>query len=224
MKTIDELSQNEKAIYAVLSTGNANYLNLCVPILAIIKQAPEKERASLLRYVCENFEQIESDKQISPDCIIINDNEKEKLSKLYRKLSDEMLISLVSKNLKEDVFYSELWNIVINPFFNTSNAQAFVMFNMLMDNQIPYYYSEDGTKMADEKFKQLSKKLFNEIAKARFILSREFDQRTQRASIIIEILNKLEKEEQIVLMAHIFGLFDSKNDKAMRALQAAVRR
>lgn len=213
------LSPDEQKIYAVLTTGKSNKLNLCVAIHSIITSAEEDAIPGLLQYTCENFKILESSKEVGFEVTPINDNEKEKLKDQYGKISDEMLNSLVALNLEEDEFYRKVWQIILNPFFSTSNAQSFVFYNILVDSQIPYFHVSNGLMMANDEFKVTMEEISNETAKAKFILKRHFEQSTQRASNLITLLDSLKGNKKTVLMAYILLLKDADRENLIRAFQ-----
>jgi hypothetical protein len=224
MKPQEEFSDNENSIYAVLKTGNANKLNLCAAIFSIVKKAKDSDKSSLIKFTAEQIENVETNKQVNFEdgLIPINDNEKERLQEVYGKISDEMLNALVGQNLEVNEFYKQLWEVINNPFFNKPNAKEYVFYNILMDNQIPYFHVDEGLKMANDEFKGINENIYTLRAEARFILKRKFDQRTQQASNLIDLFDKVEnKDEKIVLMAYLLSQTESKEMEFLKALKSA---
>lgn len=92
-----------------------------------------------------------------------------------------------------------------------------------MDSQIPYFHVGEGVRMPDNEFSTTTKKLFSKIAKARFILKRKFDQKSQRASNIIDLIESVDGQDKIVLMVHILARSNSTEGKILELLKAASR-
>jgi hypothetical protein len=91
-----------------------------------------------------------------------------------------------------------------------------------MDNQIPYFHVDEGLKMANDEFKGINENIYTLRAEARFILKRKFDQRTQQASNLIDLFDKVEnKDEKIVLMAYLLSQTESKEMEFLKALKSA---
>lgn len=226
--TPQQYSVNEQKIHAVLKNGNANKINQCAAILRIIDQAEDADRAALIRFAAELIEMVKSNHQggSNDDLILITDNEKERLQERFGKISDEMLKALIAENLEESIFYQKLWGIVNNPFFSESNAREFVFYNLLMDSQIPYFKVDDGLRMSNDEFQKTLGALFSLKAEVRFLLKRDFDQRTQRASNLLDLFDKVtDRNEKVVLMAYLLGQCSNSIDELalLRALQKATR-
>ena len=68
---------------------------------------------------------------------------------------------------------------------------------------------KEGMEMSNEDFSDYSKKMFSKIAKADYILRFPFDQKTQRSSQLLDLLDECEtQEEKCVLMVKILNLKD----------------
>lgn len=222
MLDLETLSDGERSIYAILTTGKANKINLCAAILQVLDDADEAERTNMLRFVSEHMERLESNDQVPFEAPPISDAEKESLRKKYGKLSDEMLNSLIAENPPESEFYKRLWSIINNPFFSEPNARAFVLYNVLMDSQIPYFCIDEGLRMANDDFKSLLNSLSEETARARFILKRHFDQKTQQASNLLKLLDQLEGNKRAVLMAYVLARAGNNQGGLLSMLKQAV--
>lgn len=93
-----------------------------------------------------------------------------------------------------------------------------------MDGRIPYFKLENGIKMSNDEFREISIQREKEIKKAIFILNSDFSQKTERCSLINKILDASESEEEkAVILAQVLNamerkilsmLFDSYQDEA----------
>lgn len=138
----------------------------------------------------------------------------------YGKLIDGALEALLQKNMNCEKFYAELWDFIENsPILTEKKQKAFALYFIWIDARIPYYELEPGIKMENDKFKSMTDKLQEILVKARFILFTPTEQRTERASRLLKLLEETDRdEEKAVVLAHIMGILEIRNHNA------AVRR
>ncbi|NIB41472.1 hypothetical protein HBA55_17855 [Pseudomaricurvus alkylphenolicus] len=214
-------SDAHKAIFIALSSGKGTRFDICQAILSIIESETDSNVADLLEYTCINFESISSNDTVDLKVASISDKDKEELKASYGKISDEMLASLIDRNLSSEEFYSELWGIISNPFFSNELKRAFVLYNMLMDKRIPYFNVSEGVKMNDDEFRDISASIATEKANVRFLLTRKFKQKTQQASNLLDVLSSVDDiKRKTVLLAYIINEAGTNNADVLRAIQA----
>lgn len=121
---------------------------------------------------------------------------------------------LLSKNMDPEDFYSELWKKTIRDsyIFENDNEKIYALYRIWIDGRIPYFKIGSGLKMSDEKFSAIIKEKKNEIKKAIFILNSSFSQRTERCSLLVDILDACaEEEEKAVILAQMLSLTERKS-------------
>lgn len=127
-------------------------------------------------------------------------------------LVEGILDNLISAGMDEDDFYSALWNeIQESRYFKQEKDKAYAMYETWTDGRIPYYKLPDGIRMENEEFGKIIAKNLSQIKKIVFILNSKYLQRTERSSLLIEILDSLETEEdKAVILAQILAVIDKR--------------
>lgn len=169
----------------------------------------EDDGAEVLCFFIENSEEIESSEERHVEKIF-SEEEKYQYAKTYGKIIDGTLEILLKKGLNKKEFYTELWNFISeNPILDGKKLKSFALFYIWIDVRVPYYELEPGTRMGNDEYSAICKGLLDKIKKARFILNIPTEQRTERASRLVNLLNEVSEErEKVVLMTQILSLND----------------
>lgn len=202
------VDQRKKEIDILLSVARGDKINIACALCDLIRRAPEKDRAALFRYTAEVFDFAESNEQIAVDCVIA-DNEAKQLEQRYGTTVDSMLEAVIAENPSEDVFYKRMWDLVNNPFFGSRKARTFALYYLLIDRRIPYFRVAEGLKMSNDDFKSRMRELRGKCARVRFILSREFEQKTEQTDLVLRELKDLDESNKAVLMAYVVAMLRS---------------
>lgn len=182
-------------------------LNICAWVYNLATNNT-KHTSDIVRFLLEQSDYINSDNSLDPE-LLFSSNDLTRLKKMYGKLVDSILETMLIKNPTEDAFYNNLWNCIIQtPALDSTESHIFALFYIWIDARIPYYHLPDGLFMSDQRFKELSKLQEHNISKARFIIhTNKFVSRTERAKVLLDLLDEIHKdEEKTVLMAHIMTL------------------
>lgn len=185
-----------------------------IDIAALIFDEIEKSygfEGEILKYFFEISEEIESSKEQRAE-IIFSEEDKYRYREEYGKMIDGYLTALIHKNLPEIQFYENLWEVVNNDMILSEKKQKiFALYYIWIDARIPYFQLEAGFKMSNEEYKRCSENMLPLILKTRFALVAPTEQKTERASRILGMLNELKTEkEKIVLMSHIIEIKDKR--------------
>ncbi len=174
--------------------------------------AKEEDAGSKLRYFLENADEIESSESMQVEKYFLP----AQIGDLREKCSglvNETLGKLIKENLDENDFYCRLWEkgIQENTMLEEESQKIFALYYIWRDDRIPYFKLEEGMKMSNEDFREISLSRQEQIEKAIFIISNEFSQRTEKASLLNHVLEDCETEkEKAVLMAQILNLVEKK--------------
>lgn len=165
--------------------------------------------ADVLNFFLENSEEIESSEEKRVEKIF-SEEDKYQYTATYGKIIDGALEILLKKGLSKKQFYIELWDFIErNPILEDNKLKAFALFYIWIDVRIPYFEIEPGIKMGNDEYAEITKKLFEKLKKVRFILNAPTEQKTERASRLIKLLDEVKSErEKVVLMAQILSLSD----------------
>lgn len=92
--------------------------------------------------------------------------------------------------------------------FENEKTKSFVLFKMAQNPLMPYVEIESPLSMSDEKFSEILEKNKDLIIKIRHILSLNFAQKTEVASLILNEIQKNKSfEEQSVILAVVLDDF-----------------
>lgn len=181
-------------------------INLCAWVYRKIKDATSPEEN--FQFFLDNADTIDSDETVEIKKLYSDDDLK-RLKEEYASIVNPILNKILKENLQTSEFYKKLWNSLMrNPILDSEESKIFAIYYILIDARIPYFQLSDGMSMSNNKFAELTDLVVKDIEKARFILStNKFDQRTCRASVLLELLEAHDKlEERVVLMAHILSI------------------
>ena len=207
-KQFTEKDRIQLLITELLQTSSGDQTDLAYAVYELIEQS-EHFKPELFMFFIETSEDLDTseEKRIEK---IFSEEEKYQYARDYGKIIDGTLEALLKKHYEKEKFYQELWNFIEeNPLLDTKKLKAFALFYIWVDIRLPYYVLDDGIKMSDDDYQDICQKLSEDIKKARFILHVPTEQKTDRASIIVKLLESLQDDkEKAVLMAHILKLSD----------------
>lgn len=207
-KQFTEKDRIQLLITELLQTSSGDQTDLAYAVYELIEQS-EHFKPELFMFFIETSEDLDTseEKRIEK---IFSEEEKYQYARDYGKIIDGTLEALLKKQYEKEKFYQELWNFIEeNPLLDTKKLKAFALFYIWVDIRLPYYVLDDGIKMSDDDYQDICQKLSEDIKKARFILHVPTEQKTERASRIVKLLESLQDDkEKAVLMAHILKLSD----------------
>lgn len=192
-------------------------IDICCDIYHDLVNSDPEERLEMLSFAFRNFALRPSDHSYAPASSGISDARVKELGNLYGKMTDKILNTIIQKaiaNGSSDVqVYEDIWNLVVNnPVLSTEEERIFGLYNMLIDQQLPYFSIQPGLKMDNEEYDALQDEYADELRKIRFILSVDFDQRTKEASNILDaILAQPDYKVQTLLVSRVISILRDQN-------------
>ena len=137
-------------------------------------------------------------------------SEYEEMIKKTQQVIFQVVDNLIDEKVDEDVFYIKLWDFINQEIvFPSSKERIGAIICLLKNSKIPYFKLEDGMKMDDTEFKEISKHCIKEIKKAIFIINAGYSQKTEVASQLLRILNNFENpKDQTVFLANVLGIYE----------------
>lgn len=144
--------------------------------------------------VDENHQQLLSDASAYLDKDIID-------------LVNRILENLIQQRVSDEVFYNNLWDKICDTtLLPDCSAQISFLMVLWLDPRIPYYQLGEGCIMDDEEYKKVIERIWPDLQKAFFVLFAPLPQKTQRASLLMELADGLQNEqEKIVFWADIIA-------------------
>lgn len=210
-----DLSEIKENIAGILQKVSGDKADIAYLVYSRIIDAPGFE-AEALQYFYEYAEDVRTAKK-EPAEKVYSAADKYQLSSAYGKMIDGALEALLRRNLSCPEFYAELWDFIQNnTILSEKEQKAFILYYTWIDVRLPYFELPPGIKMDNDVYRDMLKNLKPMIRKARFILFTPMDQKTERASRIIQVLDEIEDEnEKAVLMAQILGMIDRSGAAAL---------
>lgn len=113
-------------------------------------------------------------------------------------VANNVISNLVERKVTEDDFYINLLNRLLDHgFLQNELRQAIFLQCVWLDNRIPYYQLGEGSHIGNnEEFKRIYKEIEPSINKGRYIINAKLQYKTQRASLLMDIADSLDTNEQ----------------------------
>lgn len=202
-------------MFKFLSNTKGEIFDICAAVYQMILLSKEQER--MFRCFLEEGPDIESIHSIEVKAYFTA-SKIQMLKRSCEHMVEGILNKLLLDNLCEEDFYNKLWDSVqYNPIFSTEEEKIYALYSIYSDPCIPYFQLEKGIKMTNEDFDEFTQSINGDIKKAVYILNAKLDQKTEVASLLMNLLNSYDSiEKQAVLLAHI--LFAKKNIDISEAL------
>lgn len=207
---------NYKKILAdFLSTCDGSILDVFYSIYSIIESLEKEEQPSAVMYLCENIHSLESDysKRIEKRYYTDEQAQKahKKINKKFKKVLNDLIEESSKKFVEPIVFYRVVWNMIQSSIFTTKRERAFALFRVVDHDLIPYRGVGIGLTMDQNKYEAIVDTLEKTVLDdTEYIIKLNYDQKTQRASLLVDKLLSLNnKEEQSVYMAIIMNEIES---------------
>lgn len=194
---------NEK-IERILRTYVGDNTALCYYIFNILNQS--ENPGSGLKYFMEKVRTQNSDETYPLEKKFSN-KELQQLDSIYSEYIDGLLVTIVNKahSSKWNIgkFYDTLWEkLSTDILFENEKIKSFVLFKMAQNPLMPYEEIGSPLSMSNKKFDKIVDRNKEVIIKIRHILSLDFDQKTEVASLILNEIQKNKSfEEQSVILA-----------------------
>jgi len=195
--------KKKKKIVDCLQMSHSSWQNLCNDLAGIMSDM-DTNKESLFQWILVNYERYLSDTQIP----VTEEQDNETWKTLLNKYSDlikGLLHALLIDNLPEDVFYQAVWDRIQKEDLLAEKDGLSVLLYVLMTSlYIPYFQLPEGIKMEDSEYRGLSEKHSQEIRRILFALVAPLAQKTERASILLNLLqNCADEKERAVMMSFI---------------------
>lgn len=209
------MKNSEKLNYLV-SHASAD-INLCAAAYSVISEAASEEQGQLLKEFIIGYKQTPSDGKL--DLPVIMENEEEhRFMRRYGKIVDGYLEDLQEKSPSEAQFYDELWKYIqYAPELTSKKIRVFALFDIVIDKRVPYIQIDRSSmlSMDNDEFRALNRQVGEErFAKLEYILNGSFEQQTQRASLVVKILEEIpDFKLKTVFMARLIAHFSRKLDR-----------
>lgn len=206
----------KERIKELFSKGDGRVIDLFYEVYCYVCSLESSEQMAAIQYICDNAKNFENDEK---DNIIIPKHYKDGMLERYWKNANrfrsaikELAYDLSKNNVDSKEFYSLLWNnIISNKICKNKHEKALALFLVVDSKYIPYRAVGIGLSMENEQFNELSKKIAEKMMKdVDLILQIDYEQKTQRASLLVEKLCSCETfEEKSVFLSMLIDKLES---------------
>ncbi len=119
------------------------------------------------------------------------------------RLTEGYIDYLSQMDLAEPDFYEKAWDFVDkSDYFSDKTERKLAFRSVCMHPLVPYYQVPEGLHMDEEEYREILKRLLPICCRIRFVFSKMYEQRTERASVLADILKMVSDErEKVVLLA-----------------------
>lgn len=212
----EDISQQfSERLKELLGHVRGSKLDIAAAVYDLIRK--EEDKAAAFGYFLKNADNIESSEEREAPAFCTA-AEEQRLSRACGQLVMGILDNIMEKNQDEASFYRELWDrgIAQSVNFSDDKEKIYALYRIWTDGRIPYFQLEKGRHMSNEDFGNLTADKMKEIRKIIFILNAKFSQRTERSSLLVQILESCGTEdEKTVLMAHLLYLAEAQAEARM---------
>lgn len=191
------MNHKEKLNYLV-AHAPAN-IDLCAAAFTVISEAPEAEQPDLLKEFLIGFQNAPTDGSL--DLPEIMDSKKLfVVMYAYGNKIDSRLEEIQEPSPTETAFYADLWDYIRNdPELFSRELRAFALWNIAIDKRIPYYQIDRSAmlSMPDTAFQHIADTIGDDtFGKMAYILGSTFQQKSQPASLIFQLMDSLPDDLQ----------------------------
>lgn len=201
----------EKKLFAFFSTCNGKIMNVFYNAYSIINSLEASEQPFAVKYLCENIHSIKSDNTNSIQKEYYSEEQVRRAGEIIEEKFKPVLSAMIElyskKNIEPIDFYSEAWQVIQSSMFRSKRERALALFALADHDLIPYRNVGIGLSMSNDDYHAIVESLENTVLQdAEYILKLDFEQKTQRASLLLDKLLSLEsREAQTVYLAIIMN-------------------
>lgn len=198
MKNLDDIK-----IIEVVNNHKESIVDTCSAVVNYINSIDDDLAKKQFKYFFETFSIDEMGSDNVSDYIkpLID---KSASNEIFR-LESRIVSTLIKKNIDPDSYYEELLEKLNDESLFPDNESKILFFACLwIDSRTPYYQIVQSCEMEDEEFRQYLAELRHELKKADFYINRGSLQRTQQASLLMDIAEEIsDAREKAVFWAEV---------------------
>ncbi len=126
----------------------------------------------------------------------------------YSRLIKGIIDYLSNKGYEENEYYNKLWDFVYNAVKDASDVEkGLSLYLITKDERTPYIQIPKGISMNNIQYSEMIDELDEQIKKIKFIMQLIVPQKTETASMILDVLDELDtKEEKAVLLSCVISM------------------
>lgn len=205
------MSKTNGIMYHLLTHAVAD-INLAAACFYLIQNSPPEDQSRMAEDFFIRCKAAASDESIQLP-VFISEEEKNKYTNSYSRLIDTYIEELEKNQPSEQEYYHLLWTFIRdNPVLPNEKARAVALYRCACDRRLPYFRldKDQMLSMDQEEYLASNEKLGQKnLAKLQYILHADFDQKTERASLIIQMMDQItDYKLRCVFMSHLIDYLD----------------
>lgn len=198
---------DEKKINKICEIMNQNMEDPFKTLLEIVRECSEEENYGIiLKFLIELFPVKVFNKQNMSE--VVTEEDIVIAERKHYSLLRAIVYRLVDENFDDISFYDKLYEYVFqSELFKLNEIEKVIVLYFLIARieVLPYYQVGDCEKIDRDEFKQVVSKIKPEIKKVVHVINRKYVHRTEEASVLYDLLEKIEdKHERIILLSVMF--------------------
>lgn len=216
LSTIKEVSTvvdktNREKLRVIVSHAQTD-VNLCAVAYKMMKECDSEERAEIFEEFIKSVRRDESDGSMKLP-VVITKREEANLMSRYGSYVDQELEQFLKDNLEESDFYAKLADFIFNDeMLQDGNVGSIAIFDCVIDKRLPYHKIDTtgAITMDNEQFSEVMKSIGDEeLETIDSTMSHDFDQKTERAGVVLSLIESREKrEERVAMLIRAFSHYE----------------
>ena len=181
------------------------FIEICKTVYAIIDEANMPE---LMQFFVEKLYPDLNERMNG-----LSNEKKEYIQEAFQKYGEilnNIILALVRKKCTILDFYKEVWgNFIKLPLLDTLEMKGISLLMVCLTPCIPYYAPKNLLSLTEEEYAKYRNQVLDLIVKSKSVIFQPLEQRSERASALLELLEQCSsKEEKVVLMSYILAIVE----------------
>ena len=207
----------EEKINQIVTRSSGLAIDVFYEIYVFINSLDLEQQYEAFCYMCENVKKCKLEED---NLIVIKEHfTEEKLDKYLPKLKkrfveeiEHLIIDSSKTSVPTDVFYKKVWDLIqSNKICKTRHEKALATFIFVDNDLIPYTPVGTGVSMDEDEYNFIAKSIDSYLIKqTKMIMQMQYDQKTQKSSLIVEKMNNLSFKEKSVYLSMVFDMLEER--------------
>lgn len=204
----------ENKINDLLIEKNKDIIEICEDVYSVIDDANMPE---LMQFFVEKI-YLNLNERMSG----LSNEKKEYIQEAFQKYGEilnNIIVALVRKRCTVSEFYKDIWdNFVKLPLLDTLELKGTGLLMLCLTPCIPYYAPQNLLSLTEEEYARYRNQIFELIIRSKSVIFQPLEQRSERASALLEILDKCSsKEEKVVLLSYILAIVEQTGEQSAKS-------
>jgi hypothetical protein len=202
---------NREKLRVIVSHAQTD-VNLCAVAYKMMKVCDSEERAQIFEEFVKSVRRDKTDESMKLP-VVITKREEANLMSRYGSYVDQKLEQFLKDNLEESDFYAKLADFIFDDeMLQDGKAGSIAIFDCIIDKRLPYHKVDttSAITMDNDQFAKVLKSIGDDALETiDSAMSHDFDQKTERAGVVLNLIESRErKEERVAMLIRAFGHYE----------------